>query len=88
MYLRYEVNFQSMAFSLYGEPQRRDWHSDLDVELAIASSKTLDAVVEIDSQVLDYERRLELEFFMQYQPVYLFRRKDQLVGYAFGWGHH
>ena len=88
LYLRYGVNFQSMAFSFFGSPQKRNLKTDLDIERADSSSRTLDAIVLIDSQVLGYDRRTELEFFMQHQPVFLFRRDKQLAGYAFGWGNH
>ena len=84
LYLRQDVSFQGMAFSFYGEPHIRECDSDLDVEQADASPKTLESIVAIDSQVLGYRRPTDLEFFMNQQPVFLFRRAGRLLGYAFG----
>ena len=88
LYLRYGVSFQSMAFSFAGKPQKQELNSDLDIERADPSCRTLDAIVRIDSQVLGYDRRTELDFFMRFQPLFLFSRNSQLVGYAFGWGNY
>lgn len=84
LYLRQEVCFQGMAFSVYGDPKRREYESRLQVEEANASPKTLENIVQIDSRVLGYRRPQDLEFFMSRQPVYLFRDAGRLVGYAFG----
>lgn len=84
LYLRQGVSFQGMAFSFYGEPQLRDFPSPLIIEQAQASPKTLENITQIDSRVLGYRRPQDLEFFMQRQPVFLFRDAGRLVGYAFG----
>lgn len=84
LYLRQDVSFQGMAFSFYGEPNIREFNSDLDVEQVNASPKTLESIVAIDSQVLGYRRPADLEFFMNQQPVFLFRHAGRLVAYAFG----
>ena len=84
LYLRQDVSFQGMAFSFYGEPNIREFDSDLDIEQVDASSRTLESIVDIDSQVLGYRRPIDLEFFMNQQPVFLFRSAGRLVAYAFG----
>ena len=84
LYLRYDVSFQGMAFSVYGKPEKRECHTDLVIKQAAASTQTLDTIVDIENQVLGYRRSAELEFFMKNQPVYLFNRDDKPVGYAFG----
>ena len=84
LYLRRDVSFQGMAFSFCGEPQLRDFDSDLDVAQVEASPKTLECIVAIDTQVLGYQRSIDLEFFMNSQPTFLFHRKGGLVAYAFG----
>ena len=84
LYLRQDVSFQGMAFSFYGEPNIREFDGGLDVEQVDASPKTLESIVAIDSQVLGYRRPTDLEFFMNQQPVFLFRRAGRLAGYAFG----
>jgi len=84
LYLRYDVSFQGMAFSFFGEPKQRGSTSDLEIEHARVSSETLQAITGIDTQVLGYERPLDLEFFMNHQPSCLFRRDGQVVAYAFG----
>jgi GNAT superfamily N-acetyltransferase len=84
LYLRYGVDFQGMAFSFYGEPQNRELDSDLEIEQVETSSKTLENIAAIDAQVLGYRRPIDLEFFMNNQPTFLFRRSSRLVAYAFG----
>lgn len=84
LYLRQDVSFQGMAFSFYGEPQIREFDSNLDVEQVEASPETLESIVAIDSQVLGYRRPVDLEFFMNQQPTFLFRHAGRLVAYAFG----
>jgi len=73
-----------MTFDFCGEPQIRELDSDLEVEQVKASSKTLENIVAIDAQVLGYRRSIDLEFFMNNQPTFLFRRRGRLVAYAFG----
>ena len=85
LYLRYGVHFQGMAFTMYGKPQSREISTDLDCEIASPSAKTLSAVLEVDRQILGYDRSTELEFFMNTQPTLLFRRQSALVGFAFGY---
>ena len=84
LYLRQDVSFQGMAFSFYGEPNMREFDSDLDIEQVDASPRTLENIVDIDSQVLGYRRPIDLEFFMNQQPAFLFRSAGRLVAYAFG----
>jgi len=84
LYLRYDVSFRGMAFIFEGKPQIRKFDSDLGVERAEASSKTLESISTIDAQVLGYSRLIDLEFFMNHQPTFLFRRNGRLVAYAFG----
>jgi GNAT superfamily N-acetyltransferase len=84
LYLRQGVSFQGMAFSLYGEPQIRVFDSILDVEQAEASPETLESILAIDSRVLGYRRPVDLEFFMNQQPTFLFHHTGHLVAYAFG----
>jgi GNAT superfamily N-acetyltransferase len=84
LYLRYDVSFQGMAFSFFGEPKQRKLTSDLEIEHARVSPETLQAITGIDTQVLGYERQIDLEFFMNHQPPCLFRRDGQVVAYAFG----
>ena len=84
LYLRQEVSFQGMAFSFFGEPQVREFHSDLEVEQVEASPTTLQSIVAIDARILGYQRPVDLEFFMHNQPTYLFRQQGRLVAYAFG----
>jgi len=84
LYLRFGVSFQGMAFSFYGEPQIRELKSDLEIDQVEASSKTLEKIVALDAQVLGYRRSVDLEFFMNNQPTFLFRRRGRLVAYAFG----
>jgi ribosomal protein S18 acetylase RimI-like enzyme len=84
LYLRFGVSFQGMAFSFYGEPQVRELNSDLEIEQVEASSKTLEKIVALDAEVLGYRRPVDLEFFMNNQPTFLFRRRGRLVAYAFG----
>ena len=88
LYLRYGVSFQGMAFNLIGRPQPRTLDTDLDIELAEPSTQTLHAVLDIDSAILGYRRTVEIEFFMNNQPTYLFRRQGKIVAYAFGYGNH
>lgn len=92
LYLRYGVSFQGMAFSLTGRPLSRvlshTLETDLDIELAVPSAQTLNTVLDIDSAILGYRRAPEIEFFMNHQPTYLFRRQGKLVAYAFGYGNH
>ncbi len=84
LYLRHEVNFQGMGFSFYGEPKRREMINELEIELTEASARARDQVVAIDDAVLGYRRPIDIEFFMQQQPLYLFYRGGQAVAYAFG----
>jgi predicted GNAT family acetyltransferase len=84
LYLRYDVSFQGMAFSFFGDPKQRKLTSDLEIEHARVSPETLQAITGIDTQVLGYERQIDLEFFMNHQPPCLFRRDGQVVAYAFG----
>jgi len=84
LYLRDNVSFQGMAFIFNGEPRIREFDSDLEIERAEASSKTLESISAIDAQVLGYRRLIDLEFFMNNQPTFLFRRSGRLVAYAFG----
>lgn len=84
LYLRQDVSFRGMAFGFLGEPKIREIRSNLDVEQVEASPEVLKSIVEIDAQVLGYRRPNDLEFFMNRQPVFLFRREGQLVAYAFG----
>ena len=84
LYLRYDVSFQGMAFSFYGAPQNRESNYDLEVEQLAASSKTLEKIVALDAQVLGYRRPVDLEFFMNNQPTFLFHRSGRPVAYAFG----
>lgn len=88
LYLRYGVNFLGMAFCLIGRPQTRTLETDLEIEFVKPSLQTLNAVLGIDSALLGYRRTAELEFFMNNQPTFLFRRQGQLVAYAFGYGNH
>jgi ribosomal protein S18 acetylase RimI-like enzyme len=85
LYLRYGVSFQGMAFTLYGRPQSRALDTNLDIELAESSIQTLNAVLNTDSAILGYRRTAEIEFFMNNQPTFLFRRRGELVAYAFGY---
>ncbi len=84
LYLKHEVGFQGMAFSLYGEPQIRDFETDLEIEQVAASPQTLENIIAIETRVLGYRRPTDLEFFMKNQPIYLFRRGGELMAYAFG----
>lgn len=84
LYLRHDVSFHGIAFSFYGKPQIRRRDSDLEVVTADASAETLDSIVEIDSQVLGYRRPVDLGFFMQHQPAFLFYAHGRPVAYAFG----
>jgi len=84
LYLRQDVSFQGMAFSFYGEPKTRAFNSELDVEQVDASPDTLERIVEIDSRVLGYRRPVDLEFFINHQPTFLFRHAGRLAAYAFG----
>ena len=88
LYLRYDVSFQGMAFNLIGRPHARTLDTDLDIELVEPSTQTLNAILNIDSAILGYRRAAEIEFFMNNQPTYLFRRQGKLVAYAFGHGNH
>jgi GNAT superfamily N-acetyltransferase len=88
LYLRYGVSFQGMAFSLNGRPKFRTLDTDLDIELAEPSTQKLNAVLDIDSAILGYRREPEIEFFMNNQPIFLFRREGKLASYAFGYGNH
>ncbi len=73
-----------MAFSIYGEPQEREFETDLVIEQVTASPQVLDIILDIENQVLGYRRSTELKYFMKNQPVFLFYRNDKPVGYAFG----
>ncbi len=84
LYLRHGVNFQGMAFSFFGEPKLREIASDLELVQAEASTNTLDQVIAIEAEVLGYRRPVDIEFFMQQQPTYLFYRDGRAVAYAFG----
>ena len=84
LYLRQDVSFQGMAFSFFGTPRKRDFDSDLEVEQAQASPETLQSVVEIDASVLGYRRPQDMEFFLDHQPLFLFRKAGRQVAYAFG----
>jgi len=84
LYLRYDVSFQGMAFSVYGKPEKRGCDTDLAIKQATASTQTHDTIVDIENQVLGYRRSTELDFFMKNQPIFLFYREDIPVGYAFG----
>ncbi len=84
LYLRYDVSFQGMAFSVYGEPKRRRLETDLVVEQITASTQALDTILTIENEVLGYRRSTELEYFMRNQPLFLFYRENEPVGYAFG----
>ena len=85
LYLRYGVHFQGMAFTIYGVPRERPIDTDLTIEIAQPGEETLQAVLEVDKQILGYDRSTELKFFMNSQPTYLFKRKGQLAAYAFGY---
>jgi len=76
--------FRVVAFSFYGEPQIREFDSNLDVEQVEVSPETLESIVAIDSQVLGYRRPVDLEFFMNQQLTFLFRHAGRLVAYTFG----
>ncbi len=84
LYLRFGVNFEGMAFTFYGEPQRRDWNSDLQVERPDDPKAYLDEIRAIDYAVLDYDRSIDLEYFCEQQPAFLLRRRGRAVAYAFG----
>jgi len=84
LYLRHDVIFRGMAFSFYGKPKIRRRDSELEVVRADPSPETLDSIVEIDSRVLGYRRPVDLEFFMQHQPAFLFYSGGCPVAYAFG----
>jgi len=84
LYLRYDVSFQGMAFSVYGKPQDRRLESDLNIEQVTTSPQTLETIIDIENQILGYRRNIELEFFMEDQPVFLCYRNNRPVGYAFG----
>ena len=84
LYLRQKVSVQGMAFSFYGEPRVREIQSQLQVVKADISPTTLEHIVAIDSQILGYQRAIDLEYFMNHQPTYLFRQQGRLVAYAFG----
>jgi GNAT superfamily N-acetyltransferase len=84
LYLRQDVCFRGMAFTFFGKPQPRDSTSSLRIERVEASPKTLENILQIDSRILGFRRPTDLEFFMQRQPVFLFRDAGRLVAYAFG----
>ncbi len=84
LYLRQDVGFQGMAFSIYGKPRVREFETTLEVEPTEASPTTLENIMQIDSRVLGYQRPQDLEYFMHRQPVFLLRDNGRLVGYAFG----
>lgn len=84
LYLKHEVSFQGMAFNFFGKPQVRKMTGDLEIDQAGASAATLQDIVKLDARILGYKRPTDLEFFMNNQPTYLFRRGGKLVGYAFG----
>ena len=84
LYLRYGVGVQGMAFSMYGQPEKRPVQSDLEVEQAQNSEDTLRSIANIDGLTVGYNREVDLAFFMKTQPSLLFRRQGNVVAYAFG----
>ncbi len=84
LYLRYDVSFQGMAFTVYGDPKQRKLETDLAIEQVAASKQVLETILTIENEVLGYRRSTELEYFMKNQPVFLLYRKKKPVGYAFG----
>ncbi len=84
LYLRFGVDFQGLAFTFYGEPRRREWSSDLEIEQPREPKAALDEIRAIDYAVLDYDRSIDLEYFCEQQPLFLFRRRGRAVAYAFG----
>lgn len=84
LYLRHGVSYQSMAFGLTGKPQMRENRTDLRIERAVPGADTLRHLLDIDSRVLGFKRRIDLEHFMQRQPVFLAWRDQRIAGYAFG----
>ncbi len=82
LYLRYGVSVQSLAFCVCGKP--RGGELDPAVERVDADTDSLRAILQVERQVLGYERQVDLEFLMSRQPVYLLRRNGEVRGYAFG----
>ncbi len=84
LYLRQDVQFQSMAIGFTGAPRIRETPAGVSIQRAEPGAATLAQLLAIDSKVLGFERSADLEFFMRQQPVYLCHRDGQLAGYAFG----
>ena len=84
LYLRQDVQFQSMAIGFTGTPRTRETPAGVSIQRAEPGAATLAQLLAVDSRVLGFERNVDLEFFMREQPVYLCHRDGQLAGYAFG----
>ena len=84
LYQRYNVGFRGMAFSIYGQPTRRPFISDLDVEVLDDTAASLRLISQLDREIMGYDRSIDLAFFLREQPAYVFRRDGIAVAYLFG----
>ena len=84
LYLRQGVSFQSLGFCFDGKPRYRDLDGDIELRRIDAGSEAVADLYAIDAEVVGYERRLDLDYFLEHQPGFLLYRDGRAVAYAFG----
>lgn len=84
LYLRYGVRFQGTGITFTGTPLVRQAKHDLEVRRVVTDKADIEAIVQLDAEILGYRRPVDIEFLVSDRPAFLFSRDGKDVGYAFG----
>lgn len=64
-------------------PEKVDFESDLQFEIAENSDATLQTLAEIDSVILGHRRDVDHRFLMQDRTLYFYKRDNAVVGFGY-----
>lgn len=86
LYLRNGVSSRGMAYCFEGEPKRRVIESELQAVRLEAGDASLRQLADLDASLLGFRRDVDIRYFAEHQPTFLFYRDGKAVAYAFGAG--
>jgi GNAT superfamily N-acetyltransferase len=84
LYLRFGVQLVDTFVDLDGRPERIDVATDLVVETVGPGRTAERAIVEVERQVLGFDRTVDVRFLLAERPAWLLRRGRAVAGYGFG----
>lgn len=83
LYLRFGVHVQSVGVDFAKAPEPASVESDLEAVEASPDESTLQAILDVEEQVLGHRREADIRFLLEDRPAVLYHRGGRVVGYGF-----